>query len=164
MKQEDRTHWYQIMKRVKLNDEYDGPDGDLICKLVVMHGGYLNGILIRRTFYRLNKTQRAWINSILPQVPFTLFRKKYHAILNVIMVPNQTFMSCRKEPFQIAHWNLKDWKDTEFVINVPGHVVLSVAANQKDQHVSTKVVLAYFNVSASIENDAVSVYITRKQG
>lgn len=153
-------------KRVRLNDEYDGPDGDLICKLVVMHGGYTNGRIIRRTFYRLNKKQQAWIDTVFPQVPFVLFRQKYHALTNIIMLPNEIFVSCLKEPFLLVQWNFEEGMfETEFVINVTKRVIFSVSTIKNNNNTSIHVDLAYFNVSTSIENNyQVSVYITRKQG
>jgi hypothetical protein len=152
------------MKGVRLKDEYDGPDGDLICKLVVMHGGYPNVEVIMNTFYFLNKNQKAWIDTLFPKVPYVLFRGSYDSIFGVIRIPNSTFISRRKEPFLIFDWSIIYPKETEFAINVPYYVAMSVYVYRQLITVSN-VVSSYFSVDASIENDnQVSVYINRKQG
>ena len=85
-------------------------------------------------------------------------------MLNAIMVPNETFMLHRKNPFLLIRWSFGSSKYSEFVINVPDVLELSVFARSETKHISYDVESAYFNLSASIENNAVSVYITRKQG
>jgi hypothetical protein len=149
-------------KRVRLNDVYDGTDGDLICKLVAMYGGYRNVIDMEKTFCLLNKTQMAWIDNIIPIVPVVEFESRCYAAYFRCRLPSPTFIMCRNEPFAIScGWNLNKKTRREIVIYIPNSVKMSVYVG-KNGLIGTNVELAYFNVKAVKEFGDLVLYITKK--